>query len=397
MKAVLWAGLILFALDAPAGAADTTGVTRNSIKIGLFGPLTSPAGSLAKSVYAVASIYRDANDHGGINGRKIELIIEDDGCDPQMSIAAVKKLVEKDKVFLLHGGWCSHAVLAAKPYILNHPKIPYINMASASPAISEPVAPNIFQPPATSKTNAETIVNFALTKPGAKRIATVTQPDEGPSSKIREALAKLKELNITPIANIVLEKGVTDSSAQVRELKEKAPDVILVSLYQGEIATFLRDAYKEGLNTTIVATDSASIEETDKRVGIPEAMRDVYFFYPYSDTLGSPKLLQIGRIMGKYYPEQAHDMVGLQGVPGAIVMVEVLRRAGRRLTRERVLQELEKVRDFDTGVASSPITFTPKNHSGLKSANIITLVGQRLVIVSRYLGQKKPEKEKATQ
>ncbi|HZV21486.1 MAG TPA: ABC transporter substrate-binding protein, partial [Hyphomicrobiales bacterium] len=155
-KAFILAGSILFALQGSAGAADTTGITRDTIKVGLFGPLTSPSGSLAKLVYGVASIYKEANDHGGINGRKIELVIEDDGCDAEKTKAAVKKLVEQDNVFMLHGGWCSNAVLAVKPYIAGHPKIPYMNISSASPAISDPLSPNIFQPAPTSRTISET-------------------------------------------------------------------------------------------------------------------------------------------------------------------------------------------------------------------------------------------------
>ncbi len=74
-------------------AADKTGVTDKTIKIGLFGPLSAPAGSAKKNVYGAAAIYKDINDKGGINGRKIELIIEDDACDGAKGIAAYTKLV----------------------------------------------------------------------------------------------------------------------------------------------------------------------------------------------------------------------------------------------------------------------------------------------------------------
>src|SRR5262249_46991806 len=155
---------------------------------------------------------------------------------------------------------------------------------------------NIFQPAPTSKTIGETLVNFALTKPGVKKFALVTQPDEGPSSKIREAAAKLKALGIEPVASITLEKGQTDTTQQVKLLKSKAPDVVLVSLYPGEISALIRDSYKEGFKTTFVSTESSSLEETDKRVGIPEAMKDVYFFYPFTDLLTSQKLLKYSKI-----------------------------------------------------------------------------------------------------
>src|SRR5262245_30104888 len=297
-----------------AQAADKTGVTKDSIKIGMFGAITSSNGVFAKGLYGAVAIYKDVNEHGGINGRKLELVVEDDSCDPDKTIAAVNKLVDQDKVFMLHGGWCSSAVMKARPENVKRPKVPYMNLAQASADIATPRVANIFKPAPTSKTIGETLVKFALTKPGAKKIALVTQPDEGPNSKIREALAKLKSMGIEPVASITLEKGATDTTAQVQELKAKAPDVVLVSLYPTEISSLLRDAYKAGFKTTFVSTESSSFEDTDKRVGIPEAMKDVYFFYPFTDLLTSPKLSKYAKIVTKYYPNEVLDMIAFQGM-----------------------------------------------------------------------------------
>src|SRR5215475_15615814 len=106
MSLMLGIAALLASLTPAATAADRTGVTEDSIKIGMFGPITGPASVAAKSLYGAAAIYKDVNDHGGINGRKIELIIEDDGCDTTKGIAAVKKLISRNEVFLLHGAYC---------------------------------------------------------------------------------------------------------------------------------------------------------------------------------------------------------------------------------------------------------------------------------------------------
>ncbi len=390
--AVIVAGLA--GLAAGAQAADSTGVTKDKIKIGMFGPMSGTNASFAKGLYGTVAIYKDVNDRGGINGRKIELVIEDDACDGDKTIAAVKKLVDQDKVFMLHGGWCSSAVMKARPEIEKRAKVPYMNIASASAAISTPLVRNIFQPAPTSKTIGETLVNFALTKPGTKKFALVTQSDEGPNSKIREAVAKLKAMNIEPVAFITLEKGATDTTAQVRELKAKAPDVVLVSLYPTEIASLLRDSYKEGFKTTFVSTESSSFEETDKRVGIPEAMKDVYFFYPFTDLLTSPKLSKYAKISAKYYPNEVLDMMTYQGMTGALAVVETLKRMGRNVTRERFIKEIEKLNNFDGGI-QPPLTFGPTQHAGAQSGNMLTKKGMRLVVVSRY--QLQPARKEASQ
>jgi branched-chain amino acid transport system substrate-binding protein len=242
---------------------------------------------------------------------------------------------------------------------------------------------NIFQPAPTSKTIADTLVNFALTKPGVKKIALVTQPDEGPNSKIRAAAAKLKELGIEPVASVTLEKGATDTTEQVKLLQSKAPDVVLVSLYPEEMASLIRDSYRTGFKTTFVSTESSSFEDNDKRVGIPEAMKDVYFFYPFTDLLTSPKLSRYARIATKYYPGEVLDMITFQGMTGALAVVETLKRLGPNVTRERFLQEIEKLKNFDSGI-QPPLSFSPTQHAGAQSGNMLTKKGLRLVVVSKY-------------
>jgi branched-chain amino acid transport system substrate-binding protein len=164
-------------------------------------------------------------------------------------------------------------------------------------------------------------------------------------------------MGIEPVVFVTLAKGATDMSAQVRELKAKAPDVVLVSLYPAEIAALLRDAYKEGLKTTFVSTESSSFEETDKRIGIPEAMKDVYFFYPFTDLLTSPKLSKYAKIATKYYPNEVLDMMTFQGMTGALAVAETLKRLGRDVSRERFLKEIEKLSNFDGGI-QPPLTFS---------------------------------------
>ena len=379
----LVASLLAVLASGWAQAADKTGVTKNTIKIGMFGAITSSNGVFAKGLYGAVAIYKDVNAKGGINGRKIELVIEDDACDGDKTISAVKKLVDQDKVFMLHGGWCSSAVMKARPEIEKRLGVPYMNLASASAAISTPVVKNIFQPAPTSRTIADTLVNFAFTKPGVKKIALVTQPDEGPNSKIRDVRAKLKAMGIEPVADFTLEKGTTDTTAQVKELKAKAPDVVLVSLYPTEISSLLRDAYKEELKTTFLATESSSFEDTDKRVGIPEAMKDVYFFYPFTDLLTSPKLSKYAKIATKYYPDQVLDMITFQSMTGALAVVETLKRLGTNVTRERFIAEMEKLKNFETGI-QTPLTFSPTQHAGAQSGNMLTKRGMRLVVVSKY-------------
>src|SRR3954453_13891627 len=114
----LWAAAaIVAAVTAPA-SAQQPGVTADSIKIGSFGALTGPGYLYGKlPMEGVEVVFDEVNAAGGIHGRKLQLVREDDRGDPAAAIAAVQKLVHQDQVFALIGGGCSNATLAARESI----------------------------------------------------------------------------------------------------------------------------------------------------------------------------------------------------------------------------------------------------------------------------------------
>src|SRR4030081_1472407 len=93
-----------------SASAQQPGVTDESIKIGTFGALTGPGYLYGKLVMnGVEVVFDEVNAAGGIHGRKLQLIREDDRCDPAAAIAAIQKLVHQDQSFALIGGGCSNA------------------------------------------------------------------------------------------------------------------------------------------------------------------------------------------------------------------------------------------------------------------------------------------------
>jgi branched-chain amino acid transport system substrate-binding protein len=375
---------VLLASASGAEAGDKTGVTDKTIKIGLFGPLSAPAGSAKKNVYGAAAIYKNINDKGGIHGRKIELIIEDDACNADKGIAAYTKLVEQDKVFLVHGAWCSGVAVPVKAVAAKYPGIPYMVLGAASAAISTPFQKNLYHPVATTVTAGDTMVDFALSKPGAKRIAIIGHTDAWGSAYRAATTARLKERGLTPVIDEILERGEKDVSEHVRKIKEANPDAVMALLYPDEMEWYLREAYKQGLKTTTVGATAASIDDTNKRIGIPEAMNDVYMCFPLRGTITSPEMRKYGAIFTKYYPGEALDSHSFYSMDGALAIVEVLKRLGRNVTRQRFMAEIDKLKKLEGGAGPGYISFSPTDHRGMKFMNIIGLVKQREVIFQKY-------------
>src|SRR3546814_20758998 len=108
------AAVFVAAATGPVLAQAEPGVTDDSITIGLFSPLSGKGMAYGFDVVNAAKMwYEQINKEGGIPGRKIKLDIEDTRCNANDLVAAVKKLVEPDKVFMLNGGSCSWAVVRA--------------------------------------------------------------------------------------------------------------------------------------------------------------------------------------------------------------------------------------------------------------------------------------------
>jgi branched-chain amino acid transport system substrate-binding protein len=367
-----------------ARAADVPGVTASAIKIGMFAPLTGPVAVAAKAAFGAAAVYQDVNQHGGVNGRQIEIIMEDDACDPNKGIAAVKKLIAQDQVFMIHGGWCSNVVLATKPEFTRDPSLPYMVLGAASASISTPLEKNIFQPVATTSTVARTMVEFALTKPGAQRIAIISHSDEWGKSQLEPSLAELKRRGLEPVETVYFERGNSDATSQSLKVRAAKPDVVLAILYPAELAIYLRDAYKYGIKVPTIGTQGVSIEDTEKRVGNAAAVRDLYVFYPLSRSLDAPEFKPWIDLFKAHYPKETVDTTSFISMGGSLAIVEDLKRLGGDVTRERFLGELERIQGFDPGVQASPLTFSAENHAGISSGAMIHLSDGKPVVVSRF-------------
>jgi branched-chain amino acid transport system substrate-binding protein len=369
--------------------AAEPGVTKDSIKIGVFGPMTGAASSFGKAELGIQAVYKDINEHGGINGRKIDTVLEDDACDPAKGIAAVKKLISQDQVFVLHGGSCSNVVMAVKPDI-TAAGVPYVVGSAASSAIADPVVANIFQTVATTATMARAMVDFAMTKPDAKRIAVISHSDEWGKSGRDPALAELKtKFNLTPVADVTFERGSINATPQVLQIKNANPDFVIALLYPAEFAIFLRDAYKYGLTVPTMGNQAISIEDTARQVGNPAIMKNVYVFYPLAAQIGDPAAAKWVDIFTKYNPGVRLETSSLLGMGGAMAVIEALRNAGPDVTREAFIAAMNNLHDFNTGVLAAPLKFSPEHHTGMDGGTTITYVGDKLVLINEFTDAKK--------
>jgi branched-chain amino acid transport system substrate-binding protein len=378
---------VISILGTTQAFGQVPGVTDTSIKIGIFGPFTGPIALYGKTAHLNDAIFQEmVNKVGGIHGRKIEAILEDDGCEPVKGVAAVKKLVYQDKVFMLSGGLCSNVVLAAKKEIVQA-GVPLVGMGAVADAIYEPVEKNVFTAFISASYIARAMADFGMSKPGVKRVAIIKQTDEWGTSNYTPLAKYLKEkYNIVPVIEVAIESSATDATPQVLAIKEANPDLVFTVTFVIPTSIFLRDSYKLGLNVPMVGTMAALADEQYKRVGIPEALKQFFSTHLLKYTIERPEMDRWRELLKKYYPKDEFDANAANGISTSLVIMEVLKRVGRDLTREKFIQELEKLDHFSPDISpiAAPLSFSPTNHVGMKGTAFATMATGKLAILFNW-------------
>jgi branched-chain amino acid transport system substrate-binding protein len=373
-------GLALLALvsgPGPAGAENTQGITDTTIKIGNIGPYTGDASSFSALNYGPTAYFRYINSQGGVHGRKFEIVTADDACKETTGIAAAKKLIHQDKVFMLVVHPCSGVAMAAKPTIVED-GLPWIGV-SANPKLTTPTVPNMFHVTYTGIYSGRAMARFALSRPNAKKIVIVEHTNDWAKGYCDPATELMKEQGIEPLMRLALERGSTDATAQSLKIKTANADFVLGCLYEAELAILLRDLHKYGVSVPVIGALGADFESTHKRVNNPAAMKNFYLPYQFKAPMGSPEMKKWEDMFVKYLEKSELPENGVPtnfyyfGLPIAVVTVEAFKRAGPQPSREKFIAAMETLKDFDTGVLADKVTITKDNHVGVHNMYAVGL------------------------
>jgi len=249
------------ALSMPAMAADT-------IKIGVAG---AHSGDLASyglpTVKAAELIIKDINAKGGINGKKVELLVEDDVCKPEIATNTATKLVSQG-VHVVLGHICSGATKAALP-IYKESNIIVISPSATNPALTQSGDyPNFYRTIAPDDAQARIEVDFATGVLGVKKIAVIH--DKGDYGKGLAEFAKTF-VEQSGKAEVVLYEGVTpsavDYSAVVQKIKRSGADAVIYGGYHPEASKIITQMRKKRMETVFISDDGVKSDTFIKVAG----------------------------------------------------------------------------------------------------------------------------------
>ena len=362
----------------PAAAQSAPGVTADEIKIGALGALTGPGYLYGRLIMNGAEVvYNEVNKAGGVHGRKIVLVREDDRCDAASAIAAAKKLIFQHQVFMLHGGGCSNASIAARPEV-EKASVPWVVFASVADEVTLPTAPYIFSTALAASIESAAQLEFALQQ-GAKRVAVISMRDAWGRARYNPLMETFKRKGVTPVADEEMSPDANDATPQVLRLRQANPDAVLIVLYPKAAAVYMRDAAKLGFKPIQVGqTAVGDLIAFREQVAIPNALERFYTISHVRFTPDDPEMERWRALLQKYFPGDRLSVYNIMGIASASVVVEVLKRAGRDLTRERVRDELNKLKDYSTGIYPGVISCTPTDHQCHKTPAWMQLAGDKV-------------------
>jgi branched-chain amino acid transport system substrate-binding protein len=369
--------LCLIGSQGTSGAAEVAGVTKDSILIGALAPLTGPNTTSGVACRDGAQTYFDMiNDAGGINGRKLKVTWEDDGCVPAKGVAAVKKLIERDKVFALFGGVCSNALLAALPTVEKE-KVLWFTANCSAPPITKPVKPFLFRAGWNpTDLQARTIAKAGLEYFKAKKIGIFHMSDEY-GVYYRDNIKKyLEEKNVQPAAIETCNPGDVDFTSQLTRMKEADPDVVLLAMWIQDAAVMVQQAKKLGVNPLWIGAGPTGEEPFAVMAG--EAAVGTMHLWPFKYLLNDthqPMVAKFREEFKKRIGEKPGRPSGgdMMNYNGAMVFVEGLKRAGKDLNRDKLVSAFESMKNFDSLLAT-PVTFSKDEHHGNYGINFVGIL-----------------------
>lgn len=366
-------------LAAAAQAQSTPGVTDKEIVIGLFGPLSGPLVAYGVDpLNAAKMIYDDINAKGGIHGRRIRLVIEDDKCNGNELVGVVKKLITVDNVFFVHGGSCTAAIAAAQEYVLRE-KVPFVMLNAAGDNAVFPATRYMFGSfQGTQRVYGSALAEFAVKNLKAKRVAVIVHDDDYGKANLAAAKAVVERLGGQIVAQERIPPAITDITAPVLNLRAAKPDAILSGAYPAP-AVLLAQKYGEFGMTGIPLLQSTQGMPTPsvyaKNVGNPDALKNLYHTWSFNDIADEAMRARWVGMYKKHYPDREPGPFMVTGIPSALAVVDTLKRMGRDLTREKFVEAMEKL-NLKAEVMTGPLQFGPGRRDALRSVVVVKFDGK---------------------
>ncbi len=385
LKSTLTFSALAFSAAVVLAQAPTQGISKNEITLGAIVDLSGPIAGFGKQTRnGMLMRVNELNEQGGVNGRKIKLVIEDASYDPKKAVLAAQKLVNQDKVFAVVGNLGTAQNLAAMPVQFEKNVINFFPLSGAR---------EMFEPPNRLKYAFMTpyfdqlrIATSRLVKEnGAKKVCTVYQDDEAGLEMMRGAEAGLKANNMELLEKTSFKRGATDFSSQVAKMKAAGCDMVVLGTIIRETVGVVAESRKTGFNPVFLASAAAYTDLIPKLGG--KAMDGVYATmaaqHPYLDEASQPLRFWANKYKTAFNEEPA--VFSVYGYNAIDTFIRGAQKAGVELTNESFVKAMDSLVIPRDMFGTSESSFSATKRLGSPYSRLSQLQNGRWTVVSDYV------------
>jgi len=383
--------LALTHLPASAQTKVTNeGISPTEIVIGTHQDLSGPIKVWGVPVSnGMKMAVEEINAAGGVNGRKLKMILEDNGYDPKKAVLATQKMIERDKVFAMIGGMGSAPTLAAQDILFDAGVLQLFPLTAAEFTFKfDPAKPqerlkfnNLL--PYVESTRAA--VKYMMEWKGFKKPCIMHQDDEYGKNVLDGFTQQLEAMKVQPASVTSYKRGVSDFSAQIAKMKSDGCDIVVLGTIIRETIGAMGEAKKLGWDVTFLGATPTNVLEVPA-LG-KEAVEGMYaaaaFEIPYEDTAkGKVKdwLVNYKKMFNTDANTQA--IIGYNAITTFAFYAE---KAGKDLTGQKMLDSLESSVPFQDIFSSPPSIFSKTNHLASTVTQVQQIKNGRWVLVKESL------------
>jgi acyl-CoA hydrolase/ABC-type branched-subunit amino acid transport system substrate-binding protein len=362
----------------PARSATAPGVSADAIRLGTFCDLSGPNATLGMAALrGFSAFYDHTNRWGGIHGRRIELVVEDDHFDPDRTRLAVEKLIRQDEVFAIVNPLGTVTHLAVLNRLLEE-GIPVISPHSGVSTWSAPLKHTYFALQPSYDVEGQLLAQYAMDSLSPQRVAVFAVDDQFGQEGSSAFAAELTQAGLEVVATLRHPAGDSAPERWVAELASCRPDLVLLYTYVKPAGDLLRAAHAAGFFPRWLGCYVLSGLDLFQFAGTEASQGLRATAYPAGPRHHRGERL-FRKLMAHRYGDETPSTHSRIGFAAAQLVVEGLRRAGPDLTRESLIAALEGVRDW-TGGLLPPITYSPTDHRGLTALAVQQAIRGRWLV-----------------
>lgn len=374
-RALLPAAIVLMAIvySCTRPGSDVNTQDRSTIKIGYFGDLSGPTFNFGKSaINGVLLAADEINQAGGINQRRLDVVIEDDKGSPEEAARLTAKLIDKDKVVAIIAGGTSGNSLAAAPKAQSS-QVPLISPSSTDPAVTQ-TGDYIFRACFVDTFQGDVMASFAVNTLKAQKAAILYDFNSPYSRGLTEYFrGSFTKLGGRIVGELTYTQEDADFKGQLSTIRAAEPDVIYIPGYYGDVALIAKQARMIGLTQPLLGGDGWDAPELWGLGG--DALNGSYISTHYSVDDPSPAIQAFVETYKQRYGNLLPDAHAALAYDAARILFDAMARSG--------VSDSAKLRDALAQTKNFPgvtgIINIDANRNAVKPAVVLKLMDLKFI------------------